>query len=176
MSTWKVITLTLIVFSLYWHTSIAQSHQEVSYLMQLTHEKKDQGHYFGPKEEIAYSIKSDSLKRKHYNGVITSISDSTLSINDTIIQLSDLTMIMSKGYRKARHSQWGMNLLAGAILTGSGTALLLSGTKGNGVIVIGVVGVLIGVPLLIRSLKAYFLSNRYALDKGWQLEVIHIQK
>lgn len=176
MSFWKVITLMVLVFCLNEPFALAQTDHEVSYLLQLSHPKKDQGHYFGPGEDVDFSIHSDSLKRKHYTGNITSISDSTMSINDTIIQLSDISMIMSKDYRKARHSQWGMSMLAGTILTGSGTALLLSGTRGNGVVVIGVVGVLIGVPLLIRSIKAYFLSNQYSTKKGWHLEVIHIQR
>ncbi len=142
----------------------------VTHFFKLTLKEKNLLRYIGPGESIVYKINSDSLKHKHYHGVIDRISAEGFYIQDSLIAINDLNMIMSKGYRHARHAQMGMRVIAGSIFTISGSILMIYGqTKEK---IAGGVGLILGVPLLIKSTRAYLVSNHYSFKKGWKIEVI----
>lgn len=171
----KVLLFVFIVcgLNLQAQTDTSSHIYSAKHLIKLRNEKKDQIRYISNGESVIFQLYSDGVKsKKKYSGKIQRIDQDVFIVNDTTIQISDISMIIGKGSKKELHFINVMLSITGGITTGAGITLL---TVGESIAtLVGIGTTIVGVPILVGGLTKYFTSNHLRMRKGWEIETVEL--
>lgn len=146
----------------------AQSLQQDSVLiLRVIHEEKGKARFIYNEDKVIFKLKGSEKVQK---GWVEYISEEGILISDSLYQLADFDMLMSKTHRSKIRLRYGLTAIAGGIVTAAGVTLI---AVNEGISpIVGIVGVIAGIPTIVSGIIPFFKTNHYSRKKGWNFEIL----